>query len=479
MVYLGERTDFPKRVAVKVLHAVVSEGFAGTSSEQGLLSLLDHPNIVRLLEHGISEDGRRFLVMEYVEGLHLDAFADAQRLAVDARIALLIKVMEAVSHAHRHLVVHADLKPSNLLVDASGEPMLLDFGIGALVEESSAAVSAAWTPAFASPEQREEGVVTIASDVYALGVLGTLLLAGCLPATENDVSQRATGNLKRLDDGQLQAIALARSTSPAGLRRALSGDLDAILAKALQRLSSARYLSVELFADDLKAHLAGHPVAAQPWSRKYLFDRWVRRHRTAAVVAALLLVVTSVSVAGVTVQAVRAARERRAAVARLHEIVHLTGVLEGELYDSVHSLSHGEAASNSLLQVATLSGFPIVVFESGPAKGTVAVLDVADGLLATFNQDATKMLLDIKLSGTPVSIAKNEADGTILIGYANSTPATGTTTFAAVNALTGFAQGKSDPDPRTATSTQYPFGFLAANGRIYISQSGTPDDLPN
>jgi len=354
-VYLGERTDFPKRVAVKVLHAVVPEGLEEVSGESGLLSLLDHPNIVRLLEHGVSKDGRRFLVMEYVEGLALDAYADGQRLTVDARVALLIKAMEAVSHAHRHLVVHADLKPSNLLVDGSGEPMLLDFGIGALVAESGASESTAWTPAYASPEQREHGTVAIASDVYALGVLATLLLAGCLPVGDGGASPLASRLLRRREGADVKAIALARSTSSSGLRRALAGDLDAILAKALQREPSARYLSVELFADDLKAHLGGLPVAAQRWSRSYLLERWVQRHRTVAVIAALLLVVTSGSVAGVTMQAVRATRQRRAAVARLHEIVRLTGALEGDLYDSVHVLPQGDVASNSLLQAATSS----------------------------------------------------------------------------------------------------------------------------
>ena len=171
-VYLGERMEqFSQRVAIKVVgdRVFAEEAAAATEREERILASLDHEDIVRLLDQGVSERGERYLVMEYVDGLPIDAFCDAKRLTVEARLRLMLPVMEAVIHAHRHLVVHGDLKPANILVTPEGLAKVLDFGIATMVGAQGATNTGAHTPEFASPEQVAGERVGIASDVYSLG----------------------------------------------------------------------------------------------------------------------------------------------------------------------------------------------------------------------------------------------------------------------------------------------------------------------
>jgi hypothetical protein len=350
-VYLGERREgFSQRVAIKLLHATDSD----PSREQFLLASLEHPNIVRLLDQGVSDHGEHYLVMEYIAGVPIDKFCDMNSLTLHARLRLMRKVMDGVSFAHRRLVVHADLKPSNILVDSSGEPKLLDFGIASLLGEVRDSSVPSFTPAFASPEQRRQQSVTIASDMYALGMLCALLLTGDLPAAEVGGSMLpGTELLARADDAALKRIAEARSTNSAALRRAISGDLDAIFAKALQPSPEERYLSVEAFSDDLRAHLESRTIAARPAKRIERLQRWIARHWALAAAAVLVSATILISVAGVTVQVARAEYQRRLAQARLQELVRLTAALDGELYASVKSLPRSDAAQRSLLDSAT------------------------------------------------------------------------------------------------------------------------------
>ncbi|HWB43350.1 MAG TPA: serine/threonine-protein kinase, partial [Gemmatimonadales bacterium] len=259
-VYLAERDDeqFTRRVAVKVLPAgPLSRGLRTRFLlERRILGSLEHPNIARLYDAGVGEDGTPFFVMEYVEGRPIAAWCDERRLTVRARLALFDQVCDAVQFAHRNLVVHRDLKPANILVSNDGAVKLLDFGIAKLLATEgdpgttlTGAGFRALTPEYASPEQLLGEPVSTATDVYALGVLLFELLAGCWPYRPRDRSvlslERAV--LEQDPEGASTAIARAadsadrregalgslvserRSTTPAGLRRQLRGDLDNIV----------------------------------------------------------------------------------------------------------------------------------------------------------------------------------------------------------------------------------------------------------
>lgn len=350
-VYLGERRQgFEQRVAIKLLRATGPAPLR----EQAVLASLEHPNVVRLLDQGVSDQGRHYLVMEYIAGPPIDAFCNLNRLSVGARIKLIRKVMDGVSFAHRRLIVHADLKPSNILIDPSGEPRLLDFGMATLLDEDRDAGDPTFTPAFASPEQRLQQSVTIASDVYALGVLCALLWTGFAPPADLAGSLTpGTELLGRANAADWKTIAEERSTSPSALRRAVAGDLDAILAKALKANPEERYSSVEAFSDDLQAHLESRTIQARQATLFEHLEKWIQRHWALAAAALFVSASLLISAAGVTVQMARTEYQRRLAQTRLHELVRLTAALDGELYASVKSLPRSDAAQRSLLDSAT------------------------------------------------------------------------------------------------------------------------------
>ena len=295
-VWLAERADglLERRVALKLPH--VSWGAATFADRMGrernILASLTHPNIARLYDAGVAEDGRPYLALEYVDGEPIDAYAKAHGLSVRARVGLIVQVARAVAHAHARLVVHRDLKPSNILVDAAGQTHLLDFGIAKLMDpqagddaQATQAFSRALTPDYASPEQIRGDAIATASDIYSLAVVMFELLAGERPY--------------RLGKG-LGAVALAEAVARAdvpnasavasdpALRRQLAGDLDAVLSMALAKSGGERYRTMDALADDLERHLRGEPVRARPHSRWYHVRRWVGRHKVESGIAAAL-----------------------------------------------------------------------------------------------------------------------------------------------------------------------------------------------
>ncbi|HYG05143.1 MAG TPA: serine/threonine-protein kinase [Stenotrophomonas sp.] len=281
-VFVAERADdlYHQRVAIKLLHgAADAEVAARMAAERQLLAQLQHPGIARLYDGGSTPGGQPYLVMEFIEGLPLDRYCQAQQLDLPARIALLRRICRAVEAAHRHLIVHCDLKPANVLVRADGEPVLLDFGIARALGGSGAPADFC-TPAYASPELLEGRPISVASDVYSLGVLLTELLAD-RRAPRDTLQPRAT---------------LPRpSALAAGVpwRRRLRGELDAIAAKACAPEPSERYRSVAALEEDLGRYLGHHRVLAMPggrvyWLRKLLRRRW--REATAAGVFACFAV---------------------------------------------------------------------------------------------------------------------------------------------------------------------------------------------
>lgn len=327
-VHLAVRDDgeFAKRVALKIVKRGMDteEVLRRFEQERQVLASLDHPGIARVLDGGRCPDGRPYLVMELVEGLPIDRWCDQQRLDVRERIELFAQVCDAVDDAHRSLVVHRDLKPSNVLVTQDGRPKLLDFGIAKVLDarqgfatiDLTATPLKLLTPAYASPEQVRGDPVTTASDVYSLGVVLYLLLTGrtplrfetgapaeiervvCLveperPSTSLSATARRGGSAPEGSDpptGELtRELATRRSTTPKSLRRALSGDLDTIVLKALRKEPRRRYASAAELATDLRRHLRGLPVSARPDSLAYRSSRFVRRNRLAVAAAVLVL----------------------------------------------------------------------------------------------------------------------------------------------------------------------------------------------
>ncbi len=304
-VWLARRNDgrFEGTAAVKLLSAALlgAEGAARFRREGTILARLKHPHIAQLIDAGVSEIGQPYLVLEYVEGEPIDRWCDHQALDVASRVRLFLDVLAAVAYAHSHLVIHRDLKPSNVMVSIEGRVKLLDFGIakllvgdgddGAPPTPVTREAGSAFTPAFASPEQILGERVTTATDVYALGALLYLLLAGRHPAGPPGTPAAAL----------LRAILETDPERPSDvvddprLRRELRGDLDTIVAKALKKRPEERYGSVAALAEDLRRYLAQEPILARPDSWTYQTGKFVRRNaRSLAAAAAAVLVLVAV-----------------------------------------------------------------------------------------------------------------------------------------------------------------------------------------
>lgn len=324
---------FPERSAERL-----DQRFA---REQNILARLEHPHIARLYDAGVDADGTPWLAMECVHGLPIDRWCDQHRLGLRERLVLFSQVLQAVHYAHARLVIHRDLKPSNIFVTEEGQVQLLDFGIAKLLAaEEGADASAltqahqrAMTPAYAAPEQVHGLALTTAVDVYALGVVLFKLLAGRSPyrlkidtpmqleqAVANADVQRASTTVRDADNDQHLA---ARGCSARALRRALVGDLDTLLAKALAQDPLRRYASAAAFADDIARYLAGAPLAAQPDAGLYRLRKYLARHRlqaaafgavTLSLTLGLGLALWQASVARLERNSARAEAERSVAI---------------------------------------------------------------------------------------------------------------------------------------------------------------------
>ena len=298
-VYLVERMvgGALQRAALKVLapHSAGPAFIERFHREEHILASLDHANITRMLDAGLSERGQPYLVMEYVDGVHLDTYCDAHKLGVADRLQLFLRVCDAVAYAHRNLIVHLDLKPSNILVTADGGVKLLDFGTSKLIQPGSLLTTTVMaTPAYASPEQLRNEAVTTSCDIYALGAILFELLAGSRPGHSASVAamiERAIREQEpeRLPDAVTEGAASCRGVSESRLRQLLSGDLATIAQKCLSPRPKDRYPSVDALAVDLQRYLGGRPVLARPQTAFYRAGKFVRRHRGG--VAASLLVV--------------------------------------------------------------------------------------------------------------------------------------------------------------------------------------------
>jgi serine/threonine-protein kinase len=330
-VWLARRTEGLTRrtVALKLPHPGMlhAEFAARMARERDILESLAHPNIARLYDAGVTSGGQPYLALEYIEGVPLNVYCDTQRLGLRERVRLFAQVLQAIQHAHSHLVIHRDLKPANILVTGAGNAVVLDFGIAKLMVEGATADTAltqfggrALTPDYASPEQIAGAPLTTASDVYSLGVILYELLTGERPY------RLARGSVGALEEAILKADvrrpsqatvdevkAEARATSAAKLSRALRGDLDTIVMTAMRVALTERYRTVDAFAIDIGHFTEGRAILARPESWWEGTRRFVSRHKLAVGSAALLTVALTGGIAATSWQAARArASEQRA-----------------------------------------------------------------------------------------------------------------------------------------------------------------------
>jgi len=313
VVLLARRADsgFEQLVAVKLARASFQSDFFARRflEERQILARLEHPNIARLLDGGVTDDGTPYLVMQYVEGEPLDRWCATHELSLRKRVELFLKVCAAVEYAHEHLVVHRDLKPNNILVNASGEPMLLDFGTARLVEtgETSGATRTAlpmMTLRYASPEQIAGLAGTTRSDVYSLCVVLYELLTGRWPYP--NVDDAAPLLMRAISESEPSAP----SRSGALEASSLAGDIDAILLKGLDKKPERRYGTVAQLADDLRRLLSGDPVIARTPTLRYRAGKFLSRHRISVGAAAIVAIALSAATAISIRQARIADRER-------------------------------------------------------------------------------------------------------------------------------------------------------------------------
>jgi tetratricopeptide (TPR) repeat protein len=324
-VYLAERADkqYHKRVAIKLLprwSASNERLVRRFVDERQILAALDHPDIARLLDGGVTADGLPWFAMEYVDGVPIDIYCNERHLTRESRLTLFCRVCAAVQYAHRNLVVHRDLKPANILVTAEGSVKLLDFGIAKLLGGDAVDRPASltltrdrmMTPLYASPEQLRGDPISTVSDVYALGLLLNELLTGRYPyrLTTREPHEVARAILEQ----EPMRPSLA---SPPKLARDLQGDLDTIVLTAIQKEPGRRYGTAEQLEADVRRHLERLPLAARPETRVSRAKKFVARHRvgvaTASGVIVLLLafgVVSAVQAIRIRGQAARISVER-------------------------------------------------------------------------------------------------------------------------------------------------------------------------
>ncbi|WP_143536861.1 serine/threonine-protein kinase [Rubricoccus marinus] len=388
-VYLAERADghYEREVALKLLAPdadLTSDWLAlRLDAERRILARLEHPGIARLYDGGVTEDGLPYLAMERAHGLPITAFADARGLGVRERVALVAEVCDAVAYAHHRLVVHRDLKPSNILVasgeagedvqapasGARGDPggedekpgtqnpalgtargtrvKLLDFGVASLLEngESDATQRRALTPAYAAPEQLRGETITTATDVYALGVVLYQLLTDQRPY---GLSGTTASEAERI---VCEALPMRPSdAAPEARRKAIRGDLDTIVMRALEKEPERRYDGAAALGADLRRHLAGLPVEARPATASYRFGRYVRRHKTlaAATLAVLLAVLGGAGLA--LWQAAEASRARDRAEERFAIAQEAAQAMLYDVHDAIAGLPGSTPARETIVE---------------------------------------------------------------------------------------------------------------------------------
>lgn len=403
-IYLARRADeeFEKEVAIKVLKrgTDTDEVLRRFRAERQILARLEHPNIARLLDAGTTADGLPYFVMEYVAGARITDFCVARKLSIGDRVRLFLKVCDAVRFAHQNLVVHRDLKPGNILVNAEGEPKLLDFGIAKLLApeiatlEVTALQSQRLTPAYASPEQVRGDLVTTVTDVYGLGALLYELLTGTPPHRFSSAHPSPTELLRVV--AEAKAPRASSVATNAEMRHHLRGDLDTILETALRKRPQERYSGVGFFADDLRRYLDGRPVRARPATFGYRASKFIGRNKI--VVAATILVLSAV-VVGITAYVMetrRTAFHAQREAAHFRDLRKLANLFVFKYQDSIAALPGStelrkELVKDALEYLNNLASKgtddPALLRELGTAYKRIA--DVQGGVLTSVTTGGT------------------------------------------------------------------------------------------
>lgn len=352
-VFLAARSDdqYQKKVAIKLVRQGMGTADVLTRfrQERQILANLDHPNIAHLLDGGTTERGLPYLVMDYVDGIEIDKYSDAQKLSTFERLKLFQTICSAVHYAHQNLVIHRDIKPGNILVTANGVPKLLDFGIAKVIHPdpyseptATASILRIMTPEYASPEQVRGQTITTASDIYSLGVVLYELLTGHRPyrmsrsspveieraVCESEPAKPSTMILRTEEvnaSGKTiritpESVSEARSDSPQRLRQSLSGDLDNIVLRALQKDSNRRYASAEQFSEDIRRYMDGLPVIAQKDTLGYRLGKFVRRHKAGVAAASFIFLILIGGVFATAWEAHVAEQQRELAERRFNEV---------------------------------------------------------------------------------------------------------------------------------------------------------------
>ncbi len=337
VVCLAKRDDgeYERLVALKLIGSRV-HGTKFTKlfwRERQILAQLDHPNIARLLDGGTAETGQPYYAMEYVEGEPLDKYCQRRALGLRERLELFISVCSAVSHAHRNLIIHRDLKPKNVLVTPAGVPKLLDFGVARILAGDAhleRTTGTPLTPCYASPEQLRGEPLTVATDIYSLGVLLYELLSGRHPY----------GNC----EGTAAALRQLLEENPIPLREQapdIPGDLENVVMMALRKEPERRYATVDAFSHDLRSFLGGFPVQAAPDTFLYRLRKFTKRNRWAVIAATAALV-------GITISGIVTWREKRQAEMRFQQVRTLAHSVVFELDDAIRDLP-GSSRARELL----------------------------------------------------------------------------------------------------------------------------------
>ena len=384
-VFLAERADgqFEQQVALKLVPLVHGSDDARRSffAERQILARLDHPNIARLIDGGITTHGQPWFAMEYVPGEPLDDYCDRRALTIEARLALFLAVCEAVQSAHQRLVIHRDLKPSNILVTAEGQVKLLDFGIAKLVQPDDPTTTRtglrAFTPEYAAPEQWRGDAITTATDTWALGVILHELLTGVRPFVfrgrpeaewPSIVAREPVRTLVSLVE---DAAASRRGTTAPRLRSRLREDLDTITRTALHTEAERRYRTVDQLAADVRRHLDGLPISARPDTWHYRTRKFVARHRAAVATASLGFLGLVLGSAGIAWQARAAARQAEHALAARRFLAEMFA--ESDPYHARgDSLTAGDMLDRAAGRIdATFAGQAEVRFDLLTALGEI------------------------------------------------------------------------------------------------------------
>jgi eukaryotic-like serine/threonine-protein kinase len=370
-VWLATRSDgrFERRVAVKFLAvALAGRGEERFRREGTVLARLTHPHIAQLVDAGVLGAGQPYLILEYVDGQPIDRYCDGHQFELAQRIQLFLDVLSAVAHAHANLIVHRDIKPSNVLVDRDGNVKLLDFGIAKLLEDETRGVGAtlltresgtAMTPEYAAPEQMTGEPITTATDVYALGVLLYVLLAGQHPIS---VGRRSPADLIKavVDTEPPRMSAVAPQLA---VRRALKGDLDTIVGKALKKNPAERYPSVTVLADDLRRFLRHEPISARPDTLVYRAAKFVRRNRAAVALAAVASIAALAGSVAIVAQSRETRRQRDIALrelSRAEAINDLNNFVLSDAAPSGNPLNVNDLLARAEQVVAQQSGDPAI-----------------------------------------------------------------------------------------------------------------------